>query len=233
MANRNLMPAPMSLEEYALQRVRDWDDGPMHLSALGKLPEIGPARAAEAPRPFDPRAVSEAVTVQAVRPRPRMNAKSATGSDAHIAEGLEDATSHTGRMIEGQHFGTTGLLQVAKGENPYRALRAIKRIAPIFRGANAGFTLAGEAAGVVGDLQKGVPLTTVVPGAALHVGGNAAAAAAVGGLLGLVGGPAGAVGGAMLGGLLADRYLPSREALGRQFWKAADAYGRNPHYGMP
>lgn len=37
MGNRDKMPAPMALEDYAAQRIRDWAERPMDLSGLGKL----------------------------------------------------------------------------------------------------------------------------------------------------------------------------------------------------
>ena len=238
MGNRDKMRGPMSLEEYATQQVRDWADQPVDLSGLGKLPEIGaaPSILRPLPRPHLNSDITEAVTVQAMRPpipAPRIaDQENATTENSRIARGLEETAKYTGRMVDGQHFGTAGLLQVTRGPKPYRALRAINRIAPIFKGTGAGFGVAEEAVGAVGDLQDGVPLKVVAPGALLH-GGGSVAASAVGGLLGgLFFGPAGVIGGAMAGNSAADRWLPSRKVLGQQVLKAADTYGKNPFFGM-
>lgn len=140
MGNRDRMPGPVSLEEYAAQQVRDWAEHPMDLSGLGKLPEIAaaPSVLRPVPRPHLNSDITESVTVQAVRPRTPVqqiaDKEDATAENSRIARGLEESAKYTGRVIDGQHFGTAGLLQVTRGPKPYRALRAIKRIAPIFKG---------------------------------------------------------------------------------------------------
>lgn len=183
------------------------------------------------PRPT-PRPDTKPAPRPVPKPAPAVGDPAQSKDKPTIAGALSVGAQHTDRFVEGQNVFTTGILQHTRGAKPYRALRTIKRLDPIYKGVGGALTIAEEGLGAIDDMNRGVPAQVAVPGAIMHGAGTLGAGAIVGGLVGSMLGPVGTVGGAMFGSWAADKVLPDREQLGKGFMKAYKAYGERPYYGI-
>jgi hypothetical protein len=147
--------------------------------------------------------------------------------------GLADALGQTGKVLDYQNLGTTGLLAghgIASKSNRNAAANTIKALDNgFFKWVGRVLTPAEEIARGVGDMQRGVSARVAVPGTALRIGGRLAAATAgaeagmwAGTPFGPVGIAIGGVGGGLIGGMLGDK-LPDRETLGANAWHGLTA----------
>jgi hypothetical protein len=151
-------------------------------------------------------------------------------------KGVGDAFDRTGKIVDGQHLVTGGLLAVVAKDAPdlKQAFGLLEKPAKI---VGRVLTPVEETVRMAGNIRDGVPAYVAVPAAAARTGARLAAAEA-GALAGLklplhpaaklLAGVAGGV----IGGLSGDQ-LPSSKDIGNRLQYIVGQSVRNPFYGVP
>jgi len=169
----------------------------------------------------------------AIRDRASHAADNLDATAPHIpprpkAYGAEEAFNWTGKALDAQHAMGAGAISAAeKSFHPKDVFGMARKLRKGFGPVGPALTALEEGFGAAGDIQRGVPGNVAIPGAIFR-GGASIGAGAIGGLLGLPLGPFGVAAGGLIGSMLADKFLPSREQLGRAVPKALAKYPPMP-----